>query len=197
MEILGEHYWIEALQKDDDKALSYFFDLHYKPLCYFAGRLVQNDAEAEDIVSGCFVKLWKSERKIETVQSVKAFLYIACRNACFDYLRKLKVRTASQQEYLIQLETADEAVLTKIVKAEVLNFLEKEIDYLPDKCREVFRLFYFERKGTAEVMELLGINEKAVRYQKAKAIELLKTVIVKKGLSKELVLALFLFLNHR
>jgi RNA polymerase sigma-70 factor (family 1) len=197
MEILHEQYWMEALKKGDDKALGYFFDLHYKPLCYFAGRLVQDDGEAEDIVSSCFVKLWKSERKGETAESVKAFLYIACRNACFDYLRKVKVRTASQQEYFIQLGTADEAILTKIVKAEVLSFLEREIDYLPDKCRAVFRLFYFERKGTAEVMELLGINEKAVRYQKAKAIELLKTAIVKKGLSKELVLALFLFLNHR
>jgi RNA polymerase sigma-70 factor (family 1) len=197
MEIMEEHYWIEALQKGDDKALGYFFDLHYKPLCYFAGRLVQDDAEAEDIVSGCFVKLWKSERKAESADSIKAFLYIACRNACFDYLRKLKVRTASQQEYFVQLETADEAVLTKIVKAEVLAFLENEIDSLPDKCREVFRLLYFERKGMVEVMQALRMNEKAVRYQKSKAIEILKSVILKEGLSKELLLALLLFLNQK
>ena len=195
--IKDEHYWIEALQKGDDKALSYFFDLHYKSLCYFAGRLVQNDAEAEDIVSGCFVKLWKSERKTGTSESIKAFLYIACRNACFDYLRKLKVRTASQQEYYEQLESAEEAVLVKIVKAEVLDFLEKEICLLPDKCQEVFRLFYFEQKKTPEVMAALEMNEKAVRYQKAKAIELLKTVILKKGISKVMILALFLFLNQK
>ncbi len=191
-----ERYWIETFQNGDEQALSHFFDLHYKSLCYFAGRLVQDDAEAEDIVSGCFVKLWKSERNVETAESVKAFLYIACRNACFDYLRRLKVRTALQQEYYEQLETSDQTVLVKIVKTEVLDLLEKEIELLPEKCREVFRLFYFEHKKTPEVMEALGLNEKAVRYQKAKAIELLKTSLLKKRLMEGLYLALLFFLER-
>jgi len=192
-----ESYWIEALRNGEDKALAYFFDLHYKSLCYFAGRLVQDDAEAEDIVSGCFVKLWKSDREVKTVESVKAFLYIACRNACFDYLRKLKVKTASQQEYYEQLETSDQTVLVKIVKTEVLDLIEKEIELLPEKCKEVFRLFYFEQKKTTEIMAALMLNEKAVRYQKAKAIEMLKTSLLKKGLKEGLYLALLLFLDRQ
>jgi RNA polymerase sigma-70 factor (family 1) len=191
-----EFYWIEALRAGEEKALAHFFDLYYKSLCYFAGRLVQNDAEAEDIVSGCFVKLWKSERDVQTFESIKAFLYIACRNACFDHLRKLKVRTALQQDYYEQLETSDETVLAKIVKTEVLGLLEKEIEQLPEICKKVFRLFYFEQKKTTEVMAELMLNEKAVRYQKAKAIELLKTSLLKKGLKEGLYLALLLFLDQ-
>ncbi|MDR6783391.1 RNA polymerase sigma-70 factor (family 1) [Pedobacter africanus] len=191
-----ENYWIEAFQKREDRALAHFFDLHYKSLCYFAGRLVQNDAEAEDIVSGCFVKLWKSDREVKTVESIKAFLYIACRNACFDHLRKLKVRTVLQQEYYEQLETSDQTVLVKIIKTEVLDLLEKEIELLPEKCREVFRLFYFEHKKTTEIMASLMLNEKAVRYQKAKAIEMLKISLLKKGLKEGLYLALLLFLDQ-
>jgi RNA polymerase sigma-70 factor (family 1) len=191
-----EFYWIEALRKGEEKALAHFFDLYYKSLCYFAGRLIQDDAEAEDIVSGCFVKLWKSERDVQTVESIKAFLYIACRNACFDHLRKLKVRTALQQDYYEQLETSDETVLAKIVKTEVLGLLEKEIEQLPEICKAVFRLFYFEQKKTTEVMAELMLNEKAVRYQKAKAIELLKTSLLKNGLKEGLYLALLLFLDQ-
>ena len=192
-----EIFWIEALRKGEEKALAHFFDLYYKSLCYFAGRLVQDDAEAEDIVSGCFVKLWKSERDVQTVESIKAFLYIACRNACFDHLRKLKVRTALQQEYYEQLETSDQTVLVKIVKTEVLDLLQNEIELLPEKCKEVFRLFYFEHKKTTEIMAALMLNEKAVRYQKAKAIEMLKTSLLKKGLKEGLYLALLLFLDHQ
>ena len=136
----SEHHWIEAFRNGDENALAYFFDLHYKSLCYCAGRLIQNDTEAEDIVSNCFVKLWKSEREVKSNESIKAFLYISCRNACFNYLRDLKVKTALQQEYFAQLASSVQTVFVKIVKAEVLALLEKEIELLPDKYREVFRM---------------------------------------------------------
>lgn len=192
-----ERYLIESFRQRNETALTHIFDLNYKSLCYFAKKLVHDDDEAEDIVSSCFVKLWKSEREVDSMESIKAFLYIACRNACLDHLRKLKVRTINQQQYYEQLEISDETVLVSIVKSEVLSLLENEIDLLPDKCREVFRLFYFEHKKTPEVMETLDLNEKAVRYQKAKAIELLKNAMLKKGLKEGFGLAFLLFLNNR
>lgn len=195
--IEDEHHWLEAFRNGDEKSLAHFIDLHHKPLCYFAGRLIQDDAEAEDIVSNCFVKLWKSEHEVKSMESVKAFLYITCRNACFDYLRKLKVRTASQQEYYNQLEASDETILLRIIKTEVLDSLEKEIALLPDKCKKVFHMLYFEQKKIPEIMQALGLNEKAVRYQKAKAIELLKTSMLKKGLTDLMYLVLLLFLDRK
>lgn len=192
-----EQYWMEAFRKRDDKALAHFFDLNYKSLCYFAKGLVHDDAEAEDIVSGCFVKLWNSVREVENEETIKAFLYVSCRNACFDYLRRLKVRTTHQQQYYEQLEMTDETVLVNIVKTEVLGLLDQEIELLPPKCREVFRLYYFEHKKTPEIMEALDLNEKAVRYQKAKAIELLKNAMLKKGLKEGFTLVFMLFLNNR
>ena len=65
-----EYNWIDSFRKGEDKALAHFFNIHYKSLCYFAGRLVQDDAEAEDIVSRCFVKLWKSEHEIKSEETI-------------------------------------------------------------------------------------------------------------------------------
>ncbi|QIH35960.1 sigma-70 family RNA polymerase sigma factor [Sphingobacterium sp. DR205] len=188
---------IESFRLGDSWTLEYLFDLHYKSLCYFASRLIGDSSEAEDIVSDCFVKLWKSERQIKSIESIKAFLYISCRNACFDYLRKLKVRTVLQQEYLNQLEVSDDTVLVKIVKSEVFDLFDKEISLLPDKCQKVFRLFFFEQKNTQEVMRILDMNEKAVRYQKAKALDLLKSALIRKGIRDGLyVLALFCLIQE-
>lgn len=192
-----EKYWVESFKEGDPEALAYFFDLHYKSLCYFAGRLIGDEAEAEDIVADCFLKVWKGDRQIETAQNVKAFLYISCRNACTDYFRKLKVKTAAQEHTYRQLEKGEEGVFYEVVKADVMEILSVEIEALPEKHKEVFKLIYFDHKKTDEVAEELGLSVKTVRNYKALAVEMIKNSIIKKGLTDALYIAMILFLEGR
>lgn len=61
----------------DDQAFNWFFMLHNKSLCYFASRLLQDELQAEEIVSDCFIKLWERQQNFETADNIKAFLYKA------------------------------------------------------------------------------------------------------------------------
>lgn len=45
---------------------------------------------------------------------------------------------------------------------------------LPEKCRIVVHLFYFEDMGTREIAEVLGIKEPTVRTRLVRARKLLK-----------------------
>ena len=193
----NEVYWMEGFRNGNSQALSYFFDLHYKSLGYFATRLTQDTFEAEDIVANCFVKLWKKHNDFQTATNIKAFLYISCRNACLDHLKHLKRKTSAQEEYFRQLEESEESILFQIIEAEFLQLLNEEIELLPEKCREIFKMIYFEGKKTDEVAEELDLSVKTVRNQKARAVTLLKTAFLKKGMSDALWLALLLFLQNR
>ena len=188
-----EQVWAESFRNGEDQALSHFFKLHNKSLCYFANRLVQDVAEAEDIASDCFLKLWKRRRDFETASNIKSFLYISCRNACLDHLKHLKVKSAAQQNYFSQLTQSEETILYTIMEAEFLEILSGEIELLPEKCREIFKLIYFQGKKTDEIATELDLSVQTVRNQKTRAIELLKTAFLKKGMSAALSLALLLF----
>lgn len=190
-----ENYWIDAFRKGDEMALAHFFDLYHRALCYFCNRLIENNSEAEDIVSECFVKIWQRRDTFETSRSIKAFLYISCRNASLNYLKQLKRRTALQEEYFRQLVVVDIAVLNQVVEAEFLNILHHEVSVLPDQCRKVFSLIYFEGKKTDEIAELMGLSVKTVRNHKARAVELLHHAFLKKGVSDAFAFAVFIFLN--
>lgn len=192
-----ETYWIQAFRARDDRAFNWFFMLHNKSLCYFASRLLQDEPQAEEIVSDCFVKLWERQQNFETADNIKAFLYITCRNSCLKHLRNLKKKTANQQMYLNQLEVSEETVLYEIIDTEIISLLSIEIEELPDKCREVFSLIYFEGKKTDEIAALLNISVQTVRNHKSRAIELLKTSIFKKGLSGVFLLAFLLFIERK
>ena len=190
-----EVYWLKEFQRGSEQAFNWFFNLHNKSLFYFASRLIQDTPQAEELVSQCFIKLWERQENFETTENIKAFLYITCRNSCLKHLRDLKRKTASQQLYLSQLEESEETVLYEIIDTEIMSILAREIEDLPDRCREIFGLLYFEQKKTAEVALLLNINVQTVRNQKTRAIELLKTKLIKKGLSGMLLLAFLLLVN--
>jgi len=191
-----EQYQIEGFRSGNEQMLSYFFDLHYKSLCYFAGRLLQDEHQAKDIVSGCFVKLWERHADFETAQNIKAFLYISCRNACLDYLKHLKRKTAAQELYFNQLNGEEENILFQIIETEILEILSKEIELLPPKCKEVFKMIYFDGKKTDEIADQLGLSVQTIRNHKTKAIELLKNQLLKKGVSSAVYLAFVFFIDR-
>ena len=194
--VYDEDDLMQSFRGGKEKAFTLIFDKHYKSLCYFANPITQDAQQAEDIVSECFFKLWTNKESFETMQNIKAFLYISCRNACINHLRNLKRRNTSQELYLSQLENSEDSILYQIIETEVLQVLSEEIEALPSKCKEVFKLIYIDNKKTDEIAELLGISVKTVRGHKARAIELLKTQLLKKGVSKSVFIAFLFLIDH-
>lgn len=193
---MDDKYWVQQLKNGNKKALSYFFDLHYTSLRYFATRLTQDELEAEDIVADCIFKLWNKQADFQTAENIKAFLYISCRNECLMYLRKLKRKTKAQEQYFDQLDPDGRNVLHTIIEAEFLNMLETEVNSLPERCSEVFKLIYFEGKKTSEIALELDLSIQTVRNHKSRALELLKTAFLKKGIKEHLFLAFMIFLGR-
>lgn len=193
--IKDEFYWIESFKAGAPEALAHFFDLHYKALCFFVEGLIGDKAESEDIVADCYLKLWKGNRQIESTQNIKGFLYVSCRNGCMDYFRKLKVKTAAQEESFRQLNQQQGQLFYEVVKTDVMEILAMELESLPDLQKQIIRLLYFERKKTDEIAQILGLSVKTVRNYKALAVESMKNSILKKGLGDALYLAILLFLT--
>lgn len=192
-----ENYWINEFLAGNQDALVFFFELHYKPLLYFAEQIVQNSSEAEDIVSDCFFKLWQRNQGFETPQKIKAFLFISCRNACLNYIQHQKVKTGAHEIYLRDSQESEENMLSLMIKTEVLDFINKEIEELPNKMQEIFKMIYFQGKNTNEIAMELQLSVQTVRNQKTKAIDMLKIAMLKKGVSASVYAGFLIFLKMR
>lgn len=187
--------WIDQFRAGKESSLAYFFKVHHRSLCFFASKIVNDPFQAEDIVADCFIKLWNRRDTFETPENIKAFLYIACRNNCLNYLRDLKRRTDAQELYFQQLDLQSDEILYDIIDTEVVNILGREIEGLPDKCKKVFKLIYLEGKNTDEIAAALNLNVQTVRNHKTRAIELLRSQFLKKGLTATLQLFLLMFID--
>lgn len=179
---MNDVYWLKELKHGNSMALSYFFDLHYQTLCYFAESIVKDQQEAEDIVATSFLKIWNRHTDFETAQNIKAFLYISTKNACLDHLKHLKRRTLAQQGYFQQLISEENNIENHLIEAEFLQLLNVELEKLPERCKEVFKLIYVDGLKTSEIAELLDLSVKTVRNHKARAVSLLQLAFSEKNL---------------
>lgn len=192
-----ETNWMEPFRAEEERGLNHFFKLHYRAICYFATRMIQDAQEAKDIAAVTFVKLWERRDNFDSPQAIKAFLYISCRNACLNFIKALKRKSTEQQYYMHHLEELDVEVLNTVVESEFLNGLQQEVDALPEQCRRVFSMLYFEGKRTYEIALEMDLSVKTVRNYKARAIEILHNAYLKKGVSEAFSLAVFIFLNKK
>jgi len=170
--------WFVLFEEGNTLALSHYFAAYNERLFYIAIRQISDPEPAEEIVSDAFHKLWLNRAKINSEEHIKAFLFTATRNGCLNYLKSIRRRTAAQQTMLRQLENRQEnEVEHEDIEAELIARIHEAINQLPDKCKAVFELIYFNDHSTKEVAEKLQITERNVLNQKSRAIKLLRNIL--------------------
>ena len=186
---------ITGFKNGEQTAIKQLYSLHYRALCYFAEKLVNDKTEAEDIAIETFLKLLNKRDDFKSLADIKAFLFTATRNACFDHLRKIKRHDKSHVELQYLMEQEEALVEREMLISKVLQVLYVEVENLPGQCKKVFRSIFIENKSTAEVALEMGISTQTVLNQKAKALQALRNRLYQHGLySAELFLyCLFLF----
>jgi len=189
---MTEREIIEGLKGNQQLAFDRVFDEYFPQLQFFATRVTRDVEEARDIVNQVFVSLWKLRSRFETLVNIKAFLYITTRNHCFNYLRHRQRQEAGKKEYESRHDDlADEPNMElRMIETEVMKKIYDRIEELPDRCKEIFKLTYFEELHAGEIAKKLNISTSTVTTQRHLAIKYLKAV-----LSEEDFLVLLLLLN--
>jgi len=174
----SEEALIAGLQQNDRRAFTQLYDEYFTVLCYFASRIINNKEEAEDIVINTFSKFWAMRANFESAANIKAFLYIVTRNNCLDYLEYKRKQAAFQKEYAYFLDSDNEEKIERVkIESELLRKIYTEIQHLPPRCKQVFTLTYFDGLKANEIAEQLNISVSTVTSQRARAIDLLRSVL--------------------
>jgi RNA polymerase sigma-70 factor (ECF subfamily) len=149
------------------------FNKYYAGLCYYAYKFVQNKEVAKDLVQDVFVMSWDKRNDFTTELNIKNYLYISLRNSCLNYLRHSVV-----EKKFIELSDINahenEKGLTNLIKAELVMSIREAIDKLPEGCRMVLKLAYFEGLKNDEIATELGISINTVKTQRQRAMKLMR-----------------------
>jgi len=159
---------------------------YYVELCMFAQRFIPLAEEAEEIVQDVIYKLWENKESIDSIQSVRSYLYTSVRNKSLNLLKHKKIEEKYRDEAWIELKSIENAVYEEASANELQEKISHSIDELPDRCREVFLLSRTEGLKNKDISERLGITVKAVEANISRALSSLR-LSLKEYLGAELI----------
>jgi RNA polymerase sigma-70 factor (ECF subfamily) len=150
------------------------FHLFHPALCFFARRLVNDVAMAQDIVTDVFVKLWQKKGDFDTIYSAKAFLYISTRNACLNHNHKVKYQSRIRENIRQQSNEIEVHQMNEFIHAEVVRQVHHLVSGLPEKCKEVMELSYKKGLDCHEIARRMRLSVHTVRNQKSRGVHLIR-----------------------
>src|SRR5690242_14519138 len=87
LDALWSHNSMQGLKLDNEQVFKFLHKSLFRPIRFFAGKLVPDQTAAEDIATESFIKLWEQRNGFDTLPQIKKFLYTTTRNACLNHLR--------------------------------------------------------------------------------------------------------------
>lgn len=167
------------------------YKLYYPKMSSFAKNYILANEDVENIVQDVFLTLWERKDDLELTCTLTTYLFTLVKNRCLNFLRHKLI----EEEYNAQMK---EELGFKLYALELLDYsyqsekelqdiVQRALDKLPERCREIFVKSRIEGLKYREISEELGISVNTVENHMATALKKLRVEL------KDYLL-LFLFL---
>lgn len=159
--------------------LAELYKLFHKRLQHFARAITRSDMIAEEVVDDVFVKLWNRREKINEIDNLTVYLYIAVKNQSLNALsRKAEQLVTESFDYLdIEIEEAIGDPAALMITEEIMRRMQKSVDDLPPRCKMIFKLVREDGLKYKEVAQILNISVNTIDVQMAIAVKRICTAL--------------------
>jgi RNA polymerase sigma-70 factor, ECF subfamily len=127
-----------------------------------AHSVLRSRAEAEDVVQDVFLRVIEHRRSLTTVRDMRVWLIRIAWNLAID--RRRRIRPEQLDDSFAESLVASNLPADKALdQAQRMKAVLRELERLPKGERHVVLLAAIEEMGMAEIAEVLGRSESAVR----------------------------------
>ena len=160
-----EELWNDFLSGDRD-AISELFLRYYENLYRYGLKINPCKETVKDSIQELFLRLWKKRQILSAVDSVKSYLIISLRRILLRQLDTYDAWDRRNREYSSEITPSTSAVDELIVESEMQreqkSFVEKSLELLTEKQREVLFLKFYEGYTNSEISEMIDVTYQRV-----------------------------------
>ena len=165
---------IRKAKAGDIDALNSLVNKHKELAFNVALRIVQNVQDAQDVTQNSFLKALENLSRFREESSFSTWLYRIVYNEAMMLVRKRKKKKESPEATLADHNFEEERVADKAAMQQELN---KAIEKLDAKERNVIDLFYLGEKSIKEIHQITGLSRSNVKVVLHRArVKLKKTI---------------------
>ena len=178
MKHLSDQELMRLVQAGDFSPASEIYDRYSSRIYNFAYRFLRNSEAAEDATQEVFVKMLKHANQFNGEAKLSTWLFSIAANWCRDYLRKGDNKPKDSDEVLVTLPaSATDSPLHRLEQRENEIRIQKALAVLTPDQREAILLSRYQGLSYAEIAQISGCSEGAVKTRVFRAMETLKKAL--------------------
>jgi RNA polymerase sigma-70 factor (family 1) len=178
MKHLSDQELMRIVQAGDFSPASEIYDRYSARIYNFAFRFLRNSEAAEDAVQEVFVKMLKHANQFHGDAKLSTWLFSITANWCRDYLRKAENKSKDGDEVLVTLPTSPELSPERnLERRENERMIQRALAALTAEQREAILLSRYQGLSYAEIAQIAGCSEGAVKTRVFRAMETLKKAL--------------------
>lgn len=171
---LADAQLLALVKEDDHIAYTEIYSRYFGVLYAFVqGRLKDQD-ESKDLIQDLFISLWDKRKVLELSGALESYLYRAVRNKMVN----ITVRKDIEKRYMDSLyDFIDQDQVRsdyRVREKQFAELIEKEIDALPPKMREIFLLSRIANLNYEEISKETNLSKLTVKSHIQHALKILR-----------------------
>ncbi|MGC3944086.1 MAG: RNA polymerase sigma-70 factor [Chryseolinea sp.] len=165
---------LDLLKVQDALAFEEIYNRYWRVLYSIIYRRLQSREVSEEIVQDIFTSLWVNRNTV-AIHSLSAYLTTAAKYKVINQLARETSRQVYTREHLeLKVPQLNNCTEEEVLHDDLNGALEREIEKLPAKRRQIVKLHKNEDLSLKQVANQLGISEKTAENQYGKALKALK-----------------------
>jgi len=133
-----------------------------------------NRADAEDAVQEVFISVWRNKETIQIEETLAPYLFTALK---YHIIKQVYRKAKKGIQVPLSLEKLEHSELTTeelLQYKELQSAIAGEVDELPKRMKEIYRLSRIENLQIAEIAVRLNISEQTVKNTLTNALKRLR-----------------------
>ncbi len=179
MKLQDDIILMELLKCDSMPAFDELYCRYWEMLYDIAYKKLKDKDDAKDLVHDLFLQLWNNRASISVHRSLSGFLFVSLKNKIIDKQRLTANRLNKNTEIASETVTHQNTVYDQVYYNELNSFLNLQIDQLPEKMKEIYRLSREENLSLEEIADRLSISSQTVKNQLTTALKRLRQKLSK------------------
>ncbi|UFH57123.1 RNA polymerase sigma factor [Spirosoma sp. KNUC1025] len=187
---LSDEILLIRLRTGDEAAFREIYQRYWKKLFSIARRKIESLNAVEELVQDIFLKLWERRNELR-IERLDAYLFTAIRYATINHIKSTLIHEKYADYAYAHLPEASSTTEEQMNLDELIEAVEKQLNDLPEKTSQIFRLNRLEYQSVKEISSQLKVPERTVEYHLSQAIKALR-IYLRDYLLTSLFLAFYL-----
>jgi RNA polymerase sigma-70 factor (ECF subfamily) len=188
MKDLSDAEIIESVLKGNTADFTILVDRYKNKSFTMLKRILKNEFDAEEVLMDCFMKAYNNLSSFKFESKFSTWFYRIVYNTALTKLSSIKRRIENEMQSVDDLDYLESKYdADDFSKKELSEIIDNIIKELPSKNAAVVTMFYLQEMSSEEISQVLNISVSNVKVILHRSRNLLKEIIQKKNLLKEIL----------